>query len=307
MSGWLITGATGFFGRGLICDLLTSTGASRICIFSRDEAKQAAMRASIADPHGRLRWFVGDVRDERRLRRAMQDIQVVIHAAALKRVEVGESNPDEMVKTNVLGTMNVLSAAFDAGVQKVVALSTDKACAPLNAYGASKLLMEKLVLGANNSRGATGPMCAVTRYGNVANSTGSVIPTWRCLIEQGSKTVPVTDPACTRFWMTLQEAIDLVLWTVDNMQGGELVVPILPAFAIGTLAQAMGAEMDIKGITPGEKDDEVMVAPYESPGFRLYQGKLIKGGLAKNMQPNLDGVRTGMLTVENLRERLAQL
>jgi UDP-N-acetylglucosamine 4,6-dehydratase len=148
----------------MVRHLLTTT-TPRICIFSRDEAKQAAMRAAIADPKERLRWFIGDVRDQQRLRRAMTGVEVVIHAAALKRVEVGEYNPAEMVKTNVLGTMNVIEAATDAGVQKVVALSSDKACQPLNAYGASKLMLEKLVLGANNARGRYGPIFAVSRYG----------------------------------------------------------------------------------------------------------------------------------------------
>lgn len=201
------------------------------------------MRAQIADPHDRLRWFVGDVRDLPRLKHAMAGVDLVIHAAALKRVEVGEYNPGEMVKTNVLGTMNVIEAATDAPLghrfpRKVVALSTDKACHPVNAYGASKLMMEKLVLGANNTRGQNGPIFAVTRYGNVAGSTGSVIANWKQAVRD-AKPLTITDLNATRFWMTLQQAIDLVMRTAWEMKGGEFVTPTLPAYQLRDLAQAM--------------------------------------------------------------------
>jgi len=269
MRNVLITGASGYFGQGMVRRLLEmpDEGVYRICVFSRDEAKQATMRASIDDPHQRIRWFVGDVRDRDRLRHAMQDVDLVIHAAALKRVETGEYDTTEIVKTNVLGTMNVIEAAKEEShgsrhmPMRVIALSTDKACAPENAYGASKLLMEKIVLGANNARGAYGPIFAVTRYGNVAGSTGSVIPTWRSAI-QANRPLYLTDPEATRFWMTLKQAIDLVLNTATKMQGGELVIPELPAYRLGDLLEAMTPRhpenLKTIGLTKGEKRHERM-------------------------------------------------
>lgn len=246
MRSVLITGGTGYFGQGMVKRLLElpDEGCYRICVYSRDEAKQATMRASLHDPEERIRWFIGDVRDQQRLRRAMEGCDTVIHAAALKRVEVGEYNPGEMVKTNVMGTMNVIEAAHDAtqGRQipiNVVALSTDKACNPVNAYGASKLMMEKLILGANNTRGGAGPRFAVTRYGNVAGSTGSVISNWRSARVTPGAHVTMTDANATRFWMTLKQALDLVISTACRMQGGELIIPELPAYRLGDLHEAM--------------------------------------------------------------------
>jgi len=250
----LITGGTGFFGQGFARAALAQ-GAGRVCIFSRSEYQQALMRQEISDD--RLRFFVGDVRDLARLKRAMDGIDVVVHAAALKRVEVAEYDAAEVVKTNVIGSMNVIEAATDAGVEKVVALSTDKACEPLNAYGATKLCAAKLFLAANNARGATGPIFAVCRYGNVAGSTGSVIPTWRRALEQG-RMVQVTDPECTRFWMTRDEAVGLVMDTIKTMQGGELVIPDLPAYRLGDLAEAMGVSYALTGLPAREKRHEAM-------------------------------------------------
>jgi len=265
MKSVLITGATGYFGQGMVRRLLETPpdeGVWRICVFSRDEAKQATMRASLDDPEGRIRWFIGDVRDQQRLRRAMDGCDTVIHAAALKRVEVGEYNPGEMIKTNVIGTGNVIEAATDAGVQKVVALSTDKACSPVNAYGASKLLAEKQVLGANNTRGAHGPRFAVTRYGNVAGSTGSVIPNWRNALRTNHP-IYITDPEATRFWMTQKEAIDLVLHAIKTMQGGDLIIPQLPAYRLGDLLDAMviraPENLQMIGMGKGEKLHERMI------------------------------------------------
>lgn len=233
----LITGGTGFFGRGFARRLLDA-GVPRVCIYSRDEFKQHQMRQEFAG-EDRIRFFIGDVRDVERLRRAMDGCDVVVHAAALKRVEVGEYDPGEMVKTNVVGAMNVIEAAMDCCVEKVVGLSTDKACEPLNGYGTSKLMAEKLFLAANNARGAHGPRFAVTRYGNVAGSTGSVIPVWR---ERMSRGLPVSirDARATRFWMTLEEACQLVGQTIATMHGGELVIPELPAYELHDLASAMG-------------------------------------------------------------------
>lgn len=266
MKSILITGGTGSFGRVFVKRCLAEN-IHRICVFSRDELKQAEMRQEINDT--RMRWFVGDVRDRDRLRRAFEGVDTVIHAAALKRVEVGEFDAPEMVKTNVIGTLNLIEAATDAGVQRVIALSTDKACQPVSGYGASKLLMEKVILAANNSRGEYGPRFAVTRFGNFAGSRGSVIPTWRGILREGFKSLPVTDGACTRYWMTADEAVELVMRTAKTMKGGELVTPDLPAFTVSDLAQAMGGEMEIVGLRPGERIHELMDEGKSSENARM--------------------------------------
>jgi UDP-N-acetylglucosamine 4,6-dehydratase len=253
----LITGCTGFFGRAFAKRLL-SYETYTVCAFSRNEFNQYLFRRELKD-HPNMRWFIGDVRDRDRLRRAMEGVDVVVHAAALKRIEVGHYNPEEMVKTNVHGTINVIEAATDAGVRKVVFLSSDKAYQPVSAYGQSKALAESMVLAANNARGTNGPLFAVTRYGNVSGSTGSVIPIWRKMIADGATVVPVTDPECTRFYMTEKQAVDLVLDTINAMQGGELVIPeTLPAYRLGDLAEAMGVEMNITGLGIWEKLHEGM-------------------------------------------------
>jgi UDP-N-acetylglucosamine 4,6-dehydratase len=272
----LVTGGSGFFGRGFARKML-AMDVQRVCIFSRGEYAQALMRQEFGnDP--RLRFFVGDVRDRDRLTRAMDDVELVVHAAALKRVEVGEYDSSEMVKTNVLGAMNVIEAATDAGVSKVVALSTDKAYAPTNCYGASKLMAEKLFLAANNARGKDGPRFAVTRYGNVSGSTGSVIPTWRRELEQG-RPVRLTHPEATRFWMTLDEAVDLVFNTADAMKGGELAVPTLPAYRLGDLAEAMGVKYHVTGLGDGEKLAENMDAEQCSATARRMSVEELRGAL----------------------------
>lgn len=255
MKSVLVTGATGFFGRAFTHRLLAMPGVDRICIYSRDEAKQAAMREELG-PRPQLRFFIGDVRDRERLTRAMAGVDVVVHAAALKRIEVGHYNPGEMVKTNVNGTVNVIEAGTDAGVDRMVLLSSDKAFEPVSAYGQTKALAESLFAAANNTRGARGPRFAVTRYGNVAGSTGSVIPTWRRYVARGEP-VPVTDPECTRFWMRVDEAIDLVLDTIERMPT-EPAIPELPAFRLGDLAEAMGARMTVRGLGAFEKKHESM-------------------------------------------------
>lgn len=248
----LITGGAGFFGRGFAKHALEQ-GVRRVCIFSRGEYSQFQMRQEFGND-SRLRFFVGDVRDKERMRRAMEDVRLVVHAAALKRVEVGEYESGEMAKTNVIGAMNVIEAATEAGVQKVIALSTDKACEPANCYGATKLVAEKLFLAANNSRGKSGPVFAVTRYGNVAGSTGSVIPLWRA----AGSMVQVTDPDCTRYYMTIAQAVDLVWQTALTMKGGELAIPELPAYRLGDLAEAMGKRYMVTGLQHGEKKAESM-------------------------------------------------
>jgi UDP-N-acetylglucosamine 4,6-dehydratase len=254
---YLITGATGTFGRAFVRRLLTIDASERICVYSRGEHAQAEMRAEVNDDQ-RCRWFIGDVRDRDRLRRAMHGVDVVVHAAALKRIEVGHYNPIEMKLSNVDGTVNVIEAAQDAGIKKAVFLSSDKAHQPVSAYGLSKALAECLFLAANNMVPADGPRFSVTRYGNVWNSNGSVVPVWRRLIEAGVKAVPVTSPDVTRFFMTIDEAVDLVLSTVDTMKGGELSIPTLPAYRLGDLVEAMGVKAIVKGLPDWEKKHESM-------------------------------------------------
>lgn len=249
----LVTGGTGFFGRAF-CRYVESV-SKRVVVYSRDEAKQAEMRDH--QNGDRMRWMIGDVRDLKRLTRAMRGIDVVVHAAALKRIEVGQYNPDEMVKTNVIGTMNVIDAAITNNVQKVVFLSSDKAFQPISPYGQSKALAESLILQANNITGKDATRFAAVRYGNVAFSTGSVIPRWRRML-QTNIAVPVTDPDATRFWMTLGHAVDIVYDTIVSMSGGELNIPDLPAYRVGDLAVAMGAVPIVTGLPAHEKLHESM-------------------------------------------------
>jgi UDP-N-acetylglucosamine 4,6-dehydratase len=248
-------------------------------VYSRDEAKQAAMRDKY--PFEELRFMIGDVRDYQRLSRAMNGIDVVIHASALKRIEVAHYNPDELVKTNIIGTMNVIEAAMANGVEKVVFLSTDKAYQPVSAYGQSKALAESLILNANNISGINGTKFSSVRYGNVSNSTGSVIPKWREILASGRTQVPVTDPDCTRFFMWGREAVDLVCETVMSMTGGELVIPDLPAYRLGDLAEAMGAEMHITGLPAHEKRAESMDETRCSDTARRMTVEELRAALAK--------------------------
>lgn len=259
----LITGGAGFFGRVYAHYLLEKPDTKRICIYSRDEWKQAQLRAELDDGHNRMRYFIGDVRDFDRLRRAMKGIDVVVHAAALKRIETAHYNPTELCKTNINGTMNAVLAAQDMDVSKFIFLSTDKACEPVSAYGYSKALCESIVLSANNTGGRDGTLFAVTRYGNVAGSTGSVIPIWKAMIRAGLKTVPVSDPDATRFWMCGPEAALMVDELIQTMRGGELKVPDLPAYRLGDLAEAMGVKMRVTGMGEYEKKHESMM-PGES-------------------------------------------
>ena len=255
----LITGGTGFLGNALVQHLLkpdATLKSDRICIYSRGEHTQAAMRERFNNDH-RLRWFIGDVRDQTRLRRAMNRIDLVIHAAALKRIEVGFYNPLEMVKTNVDGTVNVIEAAQDAGVSKVVYVSSDKACEPISAYGASKALGEALILAANNTTGDETKF-AVVRYGNVWCSTGSVVPRWLDMLARGEREVPVTSLEATRFFMRAEQAVNLVLGTAQSMKGGEVAIPDLPAYRVGDLAQALYAKPRVTGLPHWEKLHESM-------------------------------------------------
>ena len=257
----LITGGTGAFGQAFATRMLSWGGKTvfgKIAILSRNEYRQFVMSQDLKklDPNARLRFFIGGVRERDRLVRAMEGMKVVIHAAALKRIEVGFYNPIEMVKTNVLGTMNVIDAAIDAGVEKVVFLSSDKAYQPISPYGHSKALAEALVLASNNTAGGKTKF-SVTRYGNVWRSTGSVVPVWESMIADGAKKVPVTDPDCTRFFMRMDEAVDLVLKAIKEMPNAPLI-PELPAYRLGDLAEAMGVDMEVNGLPAWEKKHESM-------------------------------------------------
>ena len=254
----LITGGTGSFGKQYVRTLLKRHRPNRIVIYSRDELKQFEMAQEFSD--GGMRFFIGDVRDRDRLKQAMRDVDYVIHAAALKQVPAAEYNPMECIKTNVYGAENVIHAALETGVEKVIALSTDKAANPINLYGATKLASDKLFIAANNIAGGLRTRFAVVRYGNVVGSRGSVVPFFEKLIAQGAKKLPITHPDMTRFWITLQEGVDFVLKNFERMRGGELFVPKIPSVRITDLAKAMAPELEteIIGIRPGEKLHEVM-------------------------------------------------
>ncbi len=253
----LITGGTGSFGKAFISSLLKMNIFQRICVYSRNEHQQADMRQELEDDE-RLRWFIGDVRDKQRLTRAMKDIGVVVHAAALKRIETVQYNVLEAVATNVQGTANVVNACLDAGVTRAVLLSSDKACEPQTLYGYTKALAEGIFLNAISYAGPNATTFNVTRYGNVAGSQGSVIPLWRSILARGETQVPMTNPDCTRYWMWLLEAVDLVLEAIYSQDSNRLFIPNLPAYRLGDLAQAMGVEPVITGLKHGEKLHESM-------------------------------------------------
>ena len=260
----LITGGTGTLGKALIKYLLENTNARRIAIYSRDELKQLNLKNEHRD-NSRLRWFLGDVRDLERLKRALHGVDYVIHAAALKQVDTGEYNPIEFIKTNVIGSQNVIEACIDAGVKKVVALSTDKASSPINLYGATKLTADKLFVAANNYSHSYGTIFCVVRYGNVMGSRGSVIPLWQSLAQE-NKPIPITDLRMTRFWISIEQAVKFVMDSFELMQGGELYVPRIPSMKIVDLANAVapGAELEEIGMRPGEKLHEEMISADDS-------------------------------------------
>lgn len=258
----LVTGGTGSFGKAFIRKVLEQSKPRRLIIFSRDELKQYEMAQEFSErDHSCLRYFIGDVRDAARLDLAMKGVDYVVHAAALKHVPTAEYNPFECIKTNVNGAQNVVMAALNNGVKRVVALSTDKAANPVNLYGASKLAADKIIIAANNIAGAGGPRFGVVRYGNVINSRGSVMPFFANLIAKGHTTLPITDPRMTRFWITLDQGVRLVLMSLDKMLGGELIVPKIPSMKIVDVAEAMlpGCQKKVIGIRPGEKLHEVMI------------------------------------------------
>jgi UDP-N-acetylglucosamine 4,6-dehydratase/5-epimerase len=264
-SSILISGGTGSFGKTFIDFALNNLAPRRIVVFSRDELKQYECRQRFADDP-RLRWFIGDVRDRARLTRAMHGVDYVVHAAALKQVDTAEYNPFEFVQTNVQGSQNVVEAAIDNGVKKVVALSTDKASSPINLYGATKLVADKLFVSANHYAAHHVSRFAVVRYGNVMGSRGSVIPLFRDLASRG-ESLPITDKRMTRFWITLPAAVRFVVDSFDQMQGGELFVPRIPSMKIVDLAEAVapGHPTYEIGVRPGEKLHEEMIALDDGP------------------------------------------
>jgi UDP-N-acetylglucosamine 4,6-dehydratase len=259
----LVTGGTGSFGKKFTKILLEEKQPRKIIIFSRDELKQHEMRVAGYD-HPSLRYFIGDIRDRDRLQRAMNDVDIVVHAAALKQVPACEYNPMEAIKTNIIGTSNVVEAALDANVEKVLALSTDKAVNPVNLYGATKLAAEKLVVQSNAYAGGSSTRFSCVRYGNVVGSRGSVVPLF--LKQRASGKVTVTDDRMTRFWLSLEQGVHFVIQCIEQMEGGEVFVPKIPSTTVVDLARAIApeAQVEIIGIRPGEKLHEVLISEDEA-------------------------------------------
>lgn len=259
----LVTGGTGSFGRKFIEIMLKEYHPAKLIVFSRDELKQHEMRTSGFD-HPSLRYFIGDVRDQLRLRRAFDGVDIVVHTAALKQVPACEYNPMEAIKTNIMGSSNVIESALDAGVEKVLALSTDKAVNPVNLYGATKLAAEKLFIQSNAYAGAKTTRMSCTRYGNVVGSRGSVVPVF--LKQRSSGCITITDERMTRFWISLDQGARFVIRCVEQMHGGEVFVPKIPSMAIMDLAHAIAPEamIDVTGIRPGEKLHEVLISEDEA-------------------------------------------
>ncbi|QCU00600.1 UDP-N-acetylglucosamine 4,6-dehydratase (inverting) [Campylobacter hyointestinalis subsp. hyointestinalis] len=256
----LITGGTGSFGKKYTKILLQNYKPNKIIIYSRDELKQYEMASEFNQKC--MRYFIGDIRDEKRLKTAMNGVDYVIHAAAMKHVPIAEYNPMECIKTNINGASNVINASLECGVQKVIALSTDKACNPVNLYGATKLASDKLFIAANNIAGNKPTRFSVVRYGNVVGSRGSVVPLFKKLIANGARDLPITDTRMTRFWITLEQGVNFVLKNFARMQGGELFIPKIPSMKMTDLARAMAPNLGIKiiGIRPGEKLHETMIS-----------------------------------------------
>lgn len=263
----LVTGGTGSFGRRFVQTILARHRPRKVIVFSRDELKQYEMQLELREQFGpehmnRMRFFLGDVRDRARLTLALRGVDIVIHAAALKQVPAAEYNPSECIQTNIIGAENVVWASLANRVHKVVALSTDKACNPINLYGATKLASDKTFVAANNLSGDIGTRFCVVRYGNVAGSRGSVVPLFQRLIAAGAKALPITDPRMTRFWITLDQGVNFVLSCLELTRGGEIFVPKIPSMAVTDLAHAMSPHLALTqiGIRPGEKLHEVMIS-----------------------------------------------
>ncbi len=263
----LVTGGTGSFGKHFLRTVIAQYKPKRLIVFSRDELKQSEMAQDF--PHEKypfIRYFIGDVRDRDRLELALRDVDYVIHAAAMKQVPTAEYNPFECIRTNVFGAENVVSAALNRGVKRVVALSTDKAANPVNLYGASKLAADKIFVAANNLAGADGTRFSVVRYGNVFGSRGSVVPFFKKLAAEGAQSLPITDPRMTRFWITLTQGVNFVLSSMEMMRGGEIFVPKIPSTTIPQLANLVSPDLKqhVVGIRPGEKLHETMIPADDS-------------------------------------------
>jgi UDP-N-acetylglucosamine 4,6-dehydratase len=317
----LVTGATGSFGRAFIERLLAAGSPRRLVVFSRDEMKQYEMEADLqrSGLHtGPVRFFLGDVRDQSRLELAMNGIDLVVHAAALKHVPAAEYNPFECIHTNVIGAENIVRAALRAGVRDVLALSTDKASAPINLYGASKLASDKIFIAANNLSGAQGCRFSVVRYGNVMGSRGSVVPFFRRLLAEGADRLPITDERMTRFWITIQQGISFVISCAGSMIGGELFVPKIPSIRVIDLAEAIAPDLkhEVVGIRPGEKLHESMITEGDArttieladryvmvPAFRFssearqshYDGKSVDESFRYSSEHNTEWLDVGQL------------
>lgn len=311
----LVTGGTGSFGRRFVEVALAEFAPKKVIVFSRDELKQFEMAQQVSDE--RVRFFLGDVRDPERLARALHGVDIVIHAAALKQIPAAEYNPFEAIKTNVLGAQNVISAALDRGVERVVALSTDKAASPINLYGATKLCSDKLFVAANAYSGGTGPRFGVVRYGNVVGSRGSVIPFFKHKRQEGK--IPITDPRMTRFWITLDQGVRFVIACLDRMQGGELFVPKIPSMRILDLAEAVapGCPVEVVGIRPGEKLHELMIGEDDArrgvdagdyyallPEFPWWSGDGLRGSPLPEGFMYRSDTNTQWLGVEELRRMI---
>ena len=263
----LVTGGTGSFGRRFIETVLRRANPRKVIVYSRDELKQSDMQLELREQfdeatYAKMRFFLGDVRDRERLTLALRGVDIVIHAAALKQVPAAEYNPSECIHTNIMGAENVVWASLNNHVKQVVALSTDKACNPINLYGATKLASDKTFVAANNLSGDIGTRFAVVRYGNVVGSRGSVVPLYKRLLSQGATELPVTDARMTRFWITLNEGVEFVLSSLEIMRGGEIFVPKIPSMTMPDLVKAMSPDVGVKivGIRPGEKLHEMMIS-----------------------------------------------
>ena len=267
----LITGGTGSFGKIFVSSIFNNYRPKKVIIYSRDEYKQFVMRQLFKEYDHSIRYFIGDIRDKNRLYRAFDRVDYVIHAAALKQVPVCEYNPFEAVNTNIVGAQNIIDAAIDKGVKRVIALSTDKAVNPVNLYGATKLASDKIFISANAYATHSDSVFSVVRYGNVAGSRGSVIPFFKMLIDKGATELPITDMRMTRFWITLDEAVNLVFTALEKSKGGEIYVSKIPSFKIVDLAKAIKPDATLKevGIREGEKLHEVMITEYDS--FSTYE------------------------------------
>ena len=320
----LITGGTGSFGKCFTKYVLTHYNPKKIIIYSRDEYKQFIMQNEFKEYAPKLRFFIGDVRDKERLCRAFKGVDYVIHAAALKQVPACEYNPNEAIKTNINGAMNIIDAALDCGVSKVVALSTDKAVNPVNLYGGTKLVSDKLFIAANAYAGVKDINFSIVRYGNVAGSRGSIIPLFHKLIQNGETELPITDLRMTRFWISLEEGVKLVIKALEEAKGGETFISKIPSFKITDLAEAMlpGCKVKEIGIRPGEKLHEIMVTTEDSMNTYEYDKHFIvypqmKFTDAQMFEPTgkkvVDGFsyssgnNTEWLSVEDIREKLKEV